>query len=153
MPELADPSSVADVSAPPTPPLPARRPELLLRPLGDRGQYVVKDPTTGEYFNLGEQEHFLLVGLDGRQTADALRAAFERQFGEPLGEEDLSGFVAMASAMGFLRPAADTTPVATAVATPAADSAPAAPAPPRPKPQQSLLFWRKSVFEPDRFFN
>jgi hypothetical protein len=34
-------------------PLPARRPELLIRPLGDQGQYVVKDPRTREFFHLG----------------------------------------------------------------------------------------------------
>jgi hypothetical protein len=33
-------------------PLPARRPELLIRPLGDVGQYVVKAPLSGEFFQI-----------------------------------------------------------------------------------------------------
>src|SRR5262245_43803520 len=39
-------------------PLPACRPELLIRPLGEEGGYVVKDPRTGEFFHIGEAEHF-----------------------------------------------------------------------------------------------
>src|ERR1051326_5067123 len=85
-------------------PLPARSPELVLRPLGDRGPYVVKDPRTGAYFHLGEQEYFLLLGLDGQQSAEAVCRAFEQRFGEPLPEEDLRGFVGLAQEQGFLQP-------------------------------------------------
>src|SRR4051812_39190574 len=46
---------------------PPRRPELLVNPLGDEGQHVVKDPWTGAYYNLGKEESFLLLRLDGRQ--------------------------------------------------------------------------------------
>ncbi len=73
--------------------LPARRLELLIRPLGDQGQYVVKDPQTGEFFHLGEAEHFLLMQLDGQRTADEILAAFAEQFGEPLSEDDLDEFI------------------------------------------------------------
>ena len=99
----ADNDAASDRAPAPAPLLPERRPDLLIRPIGDNGNYVVKDPRTGEYFSLGAQEQFLLVGLDGRQTADALRAAFERRFGEPLSADDLAGFVGLASAQGFLR--------------------------------------------------
>src|SRR5262245_1110703 len=51
------------------PRLPARRPELLLRPLGEQGRYVVKDPHTGGFFLLGEQEFFLFEQLDGERDA------------------------------------------------------------------------------------
>src|SRR5688500_4330282 len=73
--------------------LPARRAELLVRPLGDGGEHVVKDPRTGEYFNLGPQESFLLLRLDGRHDISEIRAAFEARFGEPLSEQDVEEFV------------------------------------------------------------
>jgi hypothetical protein len=42
-------------------PLPPRRPELVLSPLGESGRHVLKDPRSGAYFQLGEEEHFLLI--------------------------------------------------------------------------------------------
>src|SRR5262245_40305635 len=67
--------------------LPARRPELLIKPLGDEGRYVVKDPRTGAFFHLGEAEHFLLTQLDGSRRAEAVCAAYAERFGEPLSED------------------------------------------------------------------
>src|ERR1051326_424038 len=83
---------------------PARRTELVLRPLGDRGQYVAKDPVTGSYFNLGEQEYFLLGQLDGRRSTAEICQAFEQRFGEPLTGDDLDGFLELAESQGFLQP-------------------------------------------------
>src|SRR4051794_20514578 len=85
--------------------LPARRPELVLRPLDDGG--VVKDPRTGEYFQLQEQEYFLLLLLDTGQTTGAIRTAFEERFGEPLTEEDLDDFLKLLGEQGFLLPASE----------------------------------------------
>jgi hypothetical protein len=82
--------------------LPARRPELVIKPLGDEGQYVVKDPKSREFFHLGEEEHFLLLELDGEQTADEVIKAFEQQFHESLTEEDLHDFIEMTQGKGFL---------------------------------------------------
>ena len=84
------------------PPLPVHRSELVVRPLGEGGQYVVKDPRSGAYYHLGEEEHFLLNGLTGRQSAAELRTAFAERFGKPLTEEDLEDFLEMATAQGFL---------------------------------------------------
>ena len=39
--------------------LPCHRDELIVRALGDRGPYVVKDPDSGSYYHFGEEEHFL----------------------------------------------------------------------------------------------
>ena len=64
--------------------LPSCRPELVIRPLGDKGPYVVKEPRTGTYYHLGEEEHFLLTQLDGRRDAEAICAAFAERFGQPL---------------------------------------------------------------------
>ena len=63
---------------------PARRPELLLTPLGERGQYVVKDPQTGEYYTFGKHESFLLEGLGGEQDNETICAAFEERVDEPI---------------------------------------------------------------------
>jgi multidrug efflux pump subunit AcrA (membrane-fusion protein) len=116
---------------------PPRRAELIVRPLGDDGQHVVKDPATGQYFNVGEQEAFLLNQLDGTQTRDVICEAFRVRFNEPFTPADLDEFVGIASSQGFLRPPG----------TPAADAKP-------PKARrQSVLYWRKSLFDPDRLLN
>src|SRR5687767_1759650 len=76
--------------------LPTRRPDLVIRPLGDDGRYVVKDPRSGRFYQLGEQEHFLLLQLDGQREASEVCVAFERQFGDALSADDLNGFLQMA---------------------------------------------------------
>src|SRR4051812_43051663 len=105
------------------PPLPTRRPELVLRPLGDDGQHVVKDPITGSYFNLGPHEAFLLARLDGQTPADDLCNAFREQFQEPFGADDLDDFLPLAREQGFLaRTPAPAVP--TVAPTPAPAAAP-----------------------------
>ncbi len=121
---------------------PARRPDLLLRPLGDDGQHVVKDPRTGAYFNLPPQESFLLARLDGQHTVEQLCKAFEVQFSEPLTAEDLDGFIQIVRAQGFLIP----------------DPATAPAEPPRPPKSplsvaRRVLYFRTSFFDPDQLFN
>src|SRR5260370_36028582 len=101
--------------------LPARRPDLVIRPLGDRGRYVVMDPRTGAFSIFGEQKQFLLLQLDGRRDAETVRTAFEERFGEPLSEEDLGQFLELVRGMSLLQPAA---PRAKARPRPAADDAP-----------------------------
>jgi multidrug efflux pump subunit AcrA (membrane-fusion protein) len=124
-------------------PLPARRPELLIRPLGDEGWYVVKDPRSGEFFQLGEAEHFLLTQLDGTRTAETVRAAYAARFGEPLSEEDLDDLVEQARSQGLLQPVDGVT---SAAQEHAALSQPGAPG------RQSILHWRRSLWDPDHFF-
>src|SRR5215204_4472217 len=82
--------------------LPHRRPDLLIRPLDGGGRYVVKDPNSGAYFQLGEQEYFLFSQLDGDRTPEEVCRAFEEKFGEPLSEEELEGFLDLATSQGFL---------------------------------------------------
>src|SRR5262249_3550072 len=115
--------------------LPARRPDLVIRPLGDRGKYVVKDPRSGAFFTFGEQEHFLLLKWGGGRGPAAVCRAFEERFGEPLSEGDLSGFVELARGQGLLQPAGPAAPRPHA----------GVPAEPRPaRPRQSILYWRTS---------
>jgi multidrug resistance efflux pump len=121
---------------------PPRRPDLLIRPLGDDGQHVVKDPRTGAYFNLPPQEAFLLSQLDGARPVEAVCAAFAERFGEALSAEDLDQFLEVAAEQGLLQ--------APAPAPGPADSG--------REPitllrlAGSLLYWRRSVFDPDRLF-
>src|SRR5262245_26598178 len=106
---------------------PARRPDLLLRPLGDRGRYVVKDLRTGVYFTLGEQEYFLLCQLDGVRSAGAICRAFEEQFGEPLSRADLDGFVELARSRRFLLEADETPGARSEIPGPVPEQTPATP--------------------------
>jgi multidrug efflux pump subunit AcrA (membrane-fusion protein) len=122
---------------------PARRPELLIRPLGEQGPYVVKDPRGGGYYHLGEEEHFLLTQLDGRRDAEAIRAAFAARFGQPLSGEELQEFLDVARAQGLLQ------------AEEAGGPRPASPPPGDRGPAPlglHILYWRKSLFDPDRLF-
>jgi putative peptide zinc metalloprotease protein len=136
-----------------------RRPEIIVRPVADNGQHVVKDPSTGTYFNVGEQEAFLLLNLDGAQTAEGICAAFAARFGEPFSSADLRDFLEIIYAQGLLQPAhrpgsaelrngtAPTDPTEDKATIPAATEALA---PPRTRPKQSILSWRKRIFDPDR---
>src|SRR5262245_41880834 len=83
-------------------PLPTRRLDLVIRPYGDTGRYVVKDPRSGAFYQLGEQEHFLLTQLDGQKNACDACATFADRFEEALSEAELDAFLKMAEAQGLL---------------------------------------------------
>src|SRR5262245_4479909 len=151
--------------------LPTRRPELVIRPLGAAGRYVVKDPAGGAYFQFGEEERFLLEQLDGTQDGEALRTAFEQRFGEPLSEQDLEGFVGLAGRQGFLRQPGERQrdgetergregetkagPQSVSSDEPGVSPSPLlsfSPPSSSTRPRQSILAWRKSLCDPDRLF-
>jgi putative peptide zinc metalloprotease protein len=131
---------------------PARRPELVMGPVAADGQRVVKNPRSGRYYHLGEQETFLLVRLDGAQSAEVIRAAFEAEFGEPLSEADLGDFLEMAGEQGLIE-SADGSANGSAAEPDELDDEDGPSAASVRKRRQSLLFWRKSLFDPDRLFN
>ncbi|QEL15461.1 efflux RND transporter periplasmic adaptor subunit [Limnoglobus roseus] len=162
---------------PPARSLPRRRADLVVRPLGERGRYVVKDPRSGAYFQIGAHEQFLLDRLDGVQSPTAVRRAFEQEFGEPLTDDELDQFLDAAHAQSFLTTAGAAPPPVTdrpfgrataallgqatldrypvddgqpPVAAPQAAPPPAAATP--IKEGQSLLNWRLSLYDPDRLF-
>jgi multidrug resistance efflux pump len=87
-------------------PLPILRTDLTVRPSPTRGQHVVKDPTTGAFFEMGDQELFLLGALDGRQSFDDIRRSYEKLFGDPISSRELDEFVAMAAAKRLLQQSA-----------------------------------------------
>jgi multidrug efflux pump subunit AcrA (membrane-fusion protein) len=130
--------------------LPTRRSELVIRPLGDQGPYVVKDPGTGAYYHLGEEEHFLLTQLDGQRDADTIRTAFTERFGQSLSDEDLQEFLDMAKERRLLQGEEQ------AERGKRRDlDDPSDPMSPGGKAPFGLriLYWRKKFFDPDRFFN
>ncbi|MCI0381409.1 MAG: efflux RND transporter periplasmic adaptor subunit [Gemmataceae bacterium] len=134
---------------------PTRRPELVIRPLGEGGRYVVKDPGSGEYFHIGSQEHFLLEQFDGRKDAETICQAFTQRFSQPLTQEELQEFVEMARGRRFLQ-SAECGAHRAERAEQGREVPPAAA--PRsaldsPRPRQSILYWRKCLFDPDRFIS
>jgi multidrug resistance efflux pump len=151
--------------------LPARRPDLVLKPIGDDGQHVVKDPRTGSYFKLGPQESFLFQHLTGRISEEELCRRFSRRFGEPLGGQDVHEFLSLAEESGFLSARAPYAPAARERLVAPPEEAPQVDAPPRSRPvppdepesrdrvqiarpaRQSILYWRISLFDPDALFN
>ena len=131
--------------------LPVRRADLVIQPIGEEGRYVVKVPGTHDYFHLGEEEHFLLLQLDGQRDAETVCAAFETKFGEPLDEGDLDGFVEIARKQQLLQEAASgSTAGSPSGAT--NEERVARGRQSRTSPKQSILYWRTKVFDPDRFF-
>src|SRR5262245_47453917 len=132
-------------------PLPVHRSDLVIRPVGEDGRHVVKDPTSGAYFQIGAQEHFLLEQLDGLHPATAVCRAFEEKFAEPLSQEDLEGFLALARRKGLLQ-SVELNP-GSAASEPAGSAASILGAAIRtPQVQQSILYWRKPFWDPDSFF-
>ncbi len=136
------------------PHLPNRRPELLIRPLGDEGQCVVKDPLSGAYFHLGPEEHFLLSQLDGSHDSHAIRTAFAHRFGHALSLAELDEFVATAQAQNLLLelPEPDGSQTDDELIPSRPRAAHHSQLAASPAPRQGLLYWRKSLFDPDRVF-
>jgi putative peptide zinc metalloprotease protein len=59
-----------------------RRPDLHAVPQTLRGEryWVIKDPASLKYFQLNEEEYFLLEQLDGRVSLEQIRTRFESRF-------------------------------------------------------------------------
>src|SRR5437762_9174991 len=79
-----------------------RRVDLVVRPMGDDGSCVVKDPVAGAYYNLGPHEAYLLDQLDGIKTQTTICESFQRRFGEPLAADDLDEFLKIARGQRLL---------------------------------------------------
>ncbi len=141
---------------------PPRRADLVLRPMGEDGSHVVKDPKAEAFFNLGPQEAYLLGLLDGQHTVRQICTAFAQRFGEPFAPKDLDEFLTLAKAQHFLNlppprieSGARRVQRETQSAQPGTALHPprsTLPAPTDPLSRQSLFYWRKSLFDPDHFF-
>jgi ribosomal protein L16 Arg81 hydroxylase len=75
-----------------------------LRPLAERGSYLVHNRLKGESFKVGPEEHFLLERLDGIRTVHQLCALFEERFDQPLTRDELQDFMSLAREREFLQP-------------------------------------------------
>ena len=84
--------------------LPVCKPRLAWWSLRENEQYLVRNRSTGETFQLGQEEQFILEQLDGRLTAEQVRAAFAERFGQALSEKELEEFIDLAAERGFLQP-------------------------------------------------
>jgi len=65
-------------------------------------QYVVKDPISGRYFQLGEKQYFIATLLDGRRGPDEACLLFEEQYNAKLSAEALRKFISRLANLGFL---------------------------------------------------
>ena len=83
-------------------PNPRLRADVVIRPLGDDGGYVVKNPRTNEFFQIAEEEHFLLGQINGVQNAEQICTVFEECFGEALTRAELDAFLESAASRGLL---------------------------------------------------
>jgi putative peptide zinc metalloprotease protein len=129
-------------------PLPLSRRDFVFSPLGSDGKYVVKDPRRQSYFRLGPRERLLLELLDGDHDRQSLRDAFHDQFDDELTDEDIDGFLALAASRGLLQSSPESPPE-----KPPPQAATVLPQSVKSRPGgQSLLAWRKSLFDPDRLF-
>ena len=91
---------------------PALRPGLEIIPQGksrkgDRAGFLLRDPRTGEVFEMEEEEFFLCQQLDGATSLPVIQERYESRFGNPLSLEELEAFVAQLGREGILLNAAD----------------------------------------------
>ena len=85
-------------------PLVMRR-DLTIRSMRMRGRllWVVKDPVAMRYYQLREEEYFVLRQLDGRVSSDEIQARFERRFAQrQLESPRLQAFLARLHREGLL---------------------------------------------------
>ena len=59
----------------------------------DDVSFVIKEPASGDFFRLGEVEHFIVQQFDGKTPLDVVRLRVEKQFEAVLSEQQLNAFV------------------------------------------------------------
>ena len=105
MPPIATTNAPGTPTAPPNRTVPLRmRPDLIVRPvrIGSRSYWHIKDPVSLRYFQLRDEEYFLLRQLTGQVTFDELRDRFERAFAPlQLGKKQLQVYLATLQGQGI----------------------------------------------------
>jgi len=85
--------------------LPKLRNDLIIsasnRP-GGGFNYLIKDPTSNEVYDFGEEEYFVCKHLDGQTSLDSIQIAFENHFGFPLKLQQLEAFLIQLETLGLL---------------------------------------------------
>ncbi|MBC8113152.1 MAG: hypothetical protein H7062_02145, partial [Candidatus Saccharimonas sp.] len=133
------------------PELPRIRPDLVIRRTGE-GEYVVKCPADGSYFRLGEVEHFLLTQLDGQQSARSVRKEYEARFGERLGSSGLNEFLDAIKPLGLLELSESEQKLLPSTSS-SNDTDDDEDSETGKRGRGSILFFRRSLFNPDRLLN
>lgn len=102
----------------------------------EEAAFVVKDPISGRFFRLRENEHFIAQQLDGNTSFDELSRRVEEKFGQAISKETLERFVERLRGLGLLADERTTTP---------------------PRPQRriagDLFYLRLKAFDPNRLFS
>lgn len=83
----------------------SRRADLQIAPLefARRRSWGVKDPVTLSYFELRDEEYFVLQQLDGRSTWDSICGAFQQKFRpQTLAPSELQQFVGQLASQGLI---------------------------------------------------
>lgn len=94
--------------------------------------FVVKDPSSGAFFQLGEVEHFIARQLDGDTPHEEIARRTASRFESAPPPEEVAAFVEQLGRLGLLAGAS------------------AAPARPRTRVRGSLVYLRFKAFDPDR---
>ncbi|MFC5720529.1 peptidase M50 [Streptomyces gamaensis] len=84
---------------------PALRAEVLLSAALRRGTamvHLVKDPGSGQSFEVGVKEHFLMSRLDGSRTLAGIGEEYARHFGRRLGEANWRQLLGLLGERGLL---------------------------------------------------
>lgn len=82
-----------------------KRSDLVVHPqrYAGRNYAGIKDPLSLRYYQLREEEFFVLEQLDGRRSAAEIQAAFDREFApRKLGVNGLHNFLAMLHREGLI---------------------------------------------------
>ena len=138
------------------------RTDLIRSSANGLGEVVIKDPETGEFFELGGEETFLLDQLDTADSYHQIQTAYRRRFGRVLEVESIIQFVELANSCSFL--CGDQNAPSTAhqaLSGPPASASTASGDARSPNEQTlvkrqswcgkgSVLYWRKSIYDPDK---
>ncbi|WP_431782457.1 peptidase M50 [Streptomyces chumphonensis] len=84
---------------------PALRPGVLVSGEvlhGPRRVHLVKDTASGQSFQVGVKEHFLITRMDGTRTPDEIGAAYARTYGRRLGEGHWRQILGLLGGRGLL---------------------------------------------------
>lgn len=131
---------------------PRLSPDVLVQPLDDEGRHIVKNRRKRTYLKLGAQESFLLLQLDGQRSYGAIAESFAQRFNEPLTCDDVQSFVTMAKGESLIErsngshrddsAASDKQGIVALVKRTYQQAR-----------KQSPLYFRISLFDPDRVLN
>lgn len=84
------------------------RQDLTITPRSDQPGCILVDPVTGETFEFGSTEHYLLEKLSTQYTVDQLADDCTRQFEESYSTDDIVEFLEMLGGWGLLQAGEDT---------------------------------------------